>query len=207
MARHARDAGCGRYRQDFEICERQKTTLNGHRALRKADAQRTELALNGCSAPMLASSSGNHWITSSARSSSDCGIVRSSALATLRFTDSLNTDGRSTGRSAGFAPLRILSTYAAARRRSAGMSVPIDRTPPSVAMAELEEASGIRRLDAQSMTCLRTSLDPASATSLTMKIASALLAAMAVNACGRSTTPRALILIRVTASWAAAGLR
>jgi hypothetical protein len=25
-----RDAGCGRYWQDFEICERQKTTRSGH---------------------------------------------------------------------------------------------------------------------------------------------------------------------------------
>jgi hypothetical protein len=51
-----------------------------------------------------------YWITWSARSSSDCGIVRPSAFAVLRLMNSSNLVGRSTGRSAGFAPLRILST-------------------------------------------------------------------------------------------------
>ena len=83
------------------------TTLNGHRALRKADAQRTYvLALNGRSAPML----GNHSITSSACSSSDCGIVIPSALAVFRLIASTNFVGCSTGRSAGLAPFRIRST-------------------------------------------------------------------------------------------------
>ncbi len=59
-----------------------------------------------------------HWdfmimgycMTSSARNSTDCGIVSPSALAVLRLTTSSNFAGCSTGRSAGFAPLRILST-------------------------------------------------------------------------------------------------
>jgi hypothetical protein len=51
-----------------------------------------------------------HWITSSARSSSDCGIVRPSALAVLRLITNSNFVACSTGRSAGLAPLRILST-------------------------------------------------------------------------------------------------
>jgi hypothetical protein len=50
-----------------------------------------------------------YWITSSARDSSDGGIVRPSALAVLRLMTSSNFVGCSTGRSAGFAPLRILS--------------------------------------------------------------------------------------------------
>ena len=50
-----------------------------------------------------------YWITRSARSSSDCGIVSPSALAVLRLMTSSNFVGRSTGRSAGLAPLRILS--------------------------------------------------------------------------------------------------
>src|SRR5262249_23182247 len=53
----------------------------------------------------------HYWITSSARSSSDGGIVRPSALAVLRLMTSSNLVGCSTGKSAGLAPLRILSTY------------------------------------------------------------------------------------------------
>jgi hypothetical protein len=49
-----------------------------------------------------------HWITSSARSSRDCGIVSPSALAVLRLMTNSNFVGRSIGRSAGLAPLRIL---------------------------------------------------------------------------------------------------
>src|SRR5215467_11159826 len=51
-------------------------------------------------------------ITSSARASSDGGIVRPSALAVLRLMTSSNVVGCSTGRSLGLAP-RILSTYVA----------------------------------------------------------------------------------------------
>jgi hypothetical protein len=57
--------------------------------------------------------SGRHiayWITSSARCSSDCGIVRPRALAVLRLITSSNFVGCSMGRSPGFAPFRILST-------------------------------------------------------------------------------------------------
>ena len=52
----------------------------------------------------------DHWITASARSSSDCGILRPSAFAAFRLITSSNFVGCSTGRSAGLAPLRILST-------------------------------------------------------------------------------------------------
>ena len=60
---------------------------------------------------------GRHWITSSARPSSDRGIVRPSAWAVFRLITSSNVVGCSTGRSAGFAPLRILSTKLAALRQ------------------------------------------------------------------------------------------
>ena len=49
-------------------------------------------------------------ITSSARASSVGGTVRPSALAVLRLRTSSNLTGRSTGKSAGLSPLRILST-------------------------------------------------------------------------------------------------
>ena len=49
-------------------------------------------------------------MTSSARDSTDGGIVRPSAFAALRLTVSSNLKGCSTGSWAGLAPLRILST-------------------------------------------------------------------------------------------------
>src|SRR5262249_12140965 len=57
-----------------------------------------------------------HRMTSSARASTDGGMVRPSAFAVLRLITSSNFVGCSTGRSLGFAPLKILSTYVAARR-------------------------------------------------------------------------------------------
>src|SRR5262245_14888242 len=51
----------------------------------------------------------------SARASSEGGIVRPRDLAVLRLMASSNLVGCCTGRSAGLAPLRILSTYTAAR--------------------------------------------------------------------------------------------
>jgi hypothetical protein len=57
-----------------------------------------------------------HSITSSARASSVGGISTPSALAVLRLITNSNLVGCSIGRSAGLAPLRILSTYPAARR-------------------------------------------------------------------------------------------
>src|SRR5262249_21375038 len=52
----------------------------------------------------------HHSITSSARLSSGGGTVSSSAWAVTRLTTRSNFVGCSTGRSAGFAPRRILST-------------------------------------------------------------------------------------------------
>ena len=50
-----------------------------------------------------------YWITWSARSRSDGGIVRPSAFAVFMLITSSNFVGCSIGRSAGLAPLRILS--------------------------------------------------------------------------------------------------
>ena len=55
-------------------------------------------------------------VVRSARASNDCGIVRPSAVAVLRFTTNSNLVGCSIGSSAGLAPFRILSTKVAARR-------------------------------------------------------------------------------------------
>src|SRR5262249_25394029 len=57
----------------------------------------------------------HHSITSSARSRKGSGIASLRALAVVRSMTSSNLVGCSTGRSAGFAPLRILSTYSAER--------------------------------------------------------------------------------------------
>jgi hypothetical protein len=66
----------------------------------------------------------HHSITRSARSSSDCGIVRPRALAVFKLMTNSNLLGCSIGRSPGFAPLRILSTKVAARRsRSKGLEL------------------------------------------------------------------------------------
>src|SRR3954463_11492700 len=51
-----------------------------------------------------------HSITSSARSRNDWGTVSASFFAVLRLITSSNFVGSCTGRSAGFAPLRIRST-------------------------------------------------------------------------------------------------
>ena len=53
---------------------------------------------------------GDHWITSSARSSSCGGIVRPSAFAVLRLITSSSLLGCSIGSSPGVAPLNIRST-------------------------------------------------------------------------------------------------
>src|SRR5215470_1556265 len=60
--------------------------------------------------------SGDHWISSSARSSSDGGMVSPSALAVLRLITNSSCVGCSMGRSAGLAPLSILSTQLVGRR-------------------------------------------------------------------------------------------
>src|SRR5262249_48299600 len=57
-----------------------------------------------------------HSMTSSARASTLAGISMPSALAVLRLMTSSYLVGACTGRSAGFSPLRMRSTYPAARR-------------------------------------------------------------------------------------------
>src|SRR5262249_59166118 len=78
---------------------------------------------------------GSEWrysITSSARPSNDGGIERPSVFAVLRLTVSANLVGACAGKSAGFAPLRILSTYSAARRNWSFQSRLYDSSPPAV---------------------------------------------------------------------------
>src|SRR5262249_48317478 len=58
----------------------------------------------------------HHSITSSAPASRVGGMSRPSAFAVLRLITSSYLVGACTGRSAGFSPLRMRSTYPAARR-------------------------------------------------------------------------------------------
>src|SRR5262245_1904588 len=84
---------------------------------RRAAEQRHELAAS-------------HSITSSARASSDGGTVRPIAFAAITFSASSNLVGCSTGKSPGFAPRRILSTYSAARRNRSALFAPYAMRPP-----------------------------------------------------------------------------
>jgi len=67
---------------------------------------------------------GGHWITASASSSRSSGSLAPSAAAAFWLITSSKRVGNSIGSSPGFAPLRIMSTYRAARRSSSGMSMP-----------------------------------------------------------------------------------
>jgi hypothetical protein len=62
-----------------------------------------------------------YLITLSARASTFGGIVRPICLAAFKLMISSNFCGCSTGKSAGLAPFRILSTYVAARRCNSAM--------------------------------------------------------------------------------------
>src|SRR5262249_22122992 len=75
----------------------------------------------------------SHSITSSARCRNGSGIVRPSVFAVLRLTTSSNLADSWTGRSAGLAPLRIRSTYDAARQYVSAKSTPYDIKPPLLA--------------------------------------------------------------------------
>src|SRR5262249_62394087 len=88
------------------------------RPRRRATDQRDELA-----AP--------HSITSSARSRIDVGTATPIALAVFRLRANSKLVGCATGKSDGFAPLRILATNDAARRKIGTVSIPYDISPPA----------------------------------------------------------------------------
>src|SRR5438105_3512878 len=75
--------------------------IRGHGAPGEADSSTQELA--------ALIEHARYSMTWSARSRIDCGIVSPSALAVFMLITSSNFVGCSTGKSAGFAPLRILS--------------------------------------------------------------------------------------------------
>jgi hypothetical protein len=69
-------------------------------------------------------------MSSSARTKSDCGIVRPSAFAVLRLITKSNFVGCCTGSSAGLAPLRILVHVAGTTPQQVGVVGPIRHQPP-----------------------------------------------------------------------------
>src|SRR5262249_28420715 len=100
-----------------------------HRALLRARRERPRSSRAAEQRDELAPP--NHSITSSARARSVGGTSRPSALAVLRLIVSSNFTGACTGRSAGFSPLRIRSTYPAARRYESSRSGPYEIRPPT----------------------------------------------------------------------------
>src|SRR4029077_3124658 len=74
----------------------------------------------------------HHSITSSARASSVDGTSRPSSLAVFRLTTSSYLVGACTGKSAGFSPLRMRSTYLDARRYWSMISGPSESTPAAL---------------------------------------------------------------------------
>src|SRR5438094_317933 len=83
-----------------------------------------------------------YLIILSAWYSTDCGIVTPSSLAVFKFIKSSNLVGCSTGSSAGFAPLRILSTYVAERRYNSALDGPYEIRPPACTQYRASYLSG-----------------------------------------------------------------
>src|SRR6266568_3368007 len=126
---------------------------NPLRLLRRDDERRGEQAASQTAderAPL------HHWMISSARCSSDRGIVSPSALAVLRLITSSNFVGCSMGRSPGLAPLRILSTYTAAIRNMSERFAPYPMSPPASTHAERPKIVGSRCLTASLAMRLRS---------------------------------------------------
>src|SRR5262245_59514371 len=89
-------------------------------------------------------------MVSSAWPTSAGGMVSPSALAVLRLIAREYRAGCSKGRSPGFAPLRILSTYVAARRKLSTRFAPYLMRPPASANPWLLLTEGSRCLSAWS---------------------------------------------------------
>src|SRR5262245_2684992 len=87
-------------------------TLLAARQRRRPDAENFGGEVSFLNLPLTS----HHSITPSARASSVSSTVRPSALAFLKLITSSYLVGAWTGKSAGFSPLRMRSTYAAGRR-------------------------------------------------------------------------------------------
>src|SRR5262249_222138 len=95
-----------------------KTTIANQNVIRSLCAK------SRSDAPQQTPCTDYYSMTSFASASNLSGTVRPSALAVVRLMTRSNLVGCSTGRSAGFAPRRILSTKLAARPHMCGQSGP-----------------------------------------------------------------------------------
>src|SRR5262249_43237503 len=86
---------------------------------------------------LLQATKRSYLITLSAWKSTESGIVSPIFLAVFKLITSSNFVGCSTGMSAGFAPLRILSIRVAARRNASSDLGPYDIRPPASAQSAL----------------------------------------------------------------------
>src|SRR6516165_1669346 len=125
---------------------------------RRAASQRDELAplhLRG------------HSITSSARASKVGGSSKPKALAVFRLTTNSNLVPCCTGRSAGFAPLRILSTKLAERYHMSLMLAEYENRQPASAISRTPQISGRRWRAAAAAIAAREAMKVASSSTKT----------------------------------------
>src|SRR5262249_43160088 len=109
--------------------------------------RQTPRRVNEGDEPLVTATAGDHgayWITSSARSSSEGATVRPSAFAVLRLTMNSNFVGRSMGRSAGLAPLRIFPVKEPRRRYPSARLGPYAMRQPATAFSRNIEIVGSR---------------------------------------------------------------
>src|SRR5262249_7626645 len=96
-----------------------------------------------------------HSMTRSATARIEGGNVRPSAFAVFRLITSSNVVGCSIGRSRGRAPLRIQSTYPAARRKLSARFAAYVIRPPASANSLAPYTAGRRFRATSSTICVR----------------------------------------------------
>src|SRR5262250_3963505 len=109
----------------------------------------------------------HHSITSSARASSVGGTSKPKALAVFRLTTNSNLVPCCTGRSAGFAPLRILSTKLAERYHMSLMLAEYENRQPASAISRTPQISGRRWRAAAAAIAAREAMKVASSSTKT----------------------------------------
>src|SRR5215470_13867320 len=96
----------------FNVTDRAEYLTYSRRSAQEVQAHGGRAVALRIGCPLSANSGHRqlHWMTSSARATSEGGTVRPSALAVLRLMTSSYFVGNSTGRSPGFSPLRMRAT-------------------------------------------------------------------------------------------------
>src|SRR5215469_8457011 len=120
-----------------------------------------------CAAEQRDEGAALHSITSSARASSVGGTSKPKALAVFRLTTNSNLVPCCTGRSAGFAPLRILSTKLAERYHMSLMLAEYENRQPASAISRTPQISGRRWRAAAAAIAAREAMKVASSSTKT----------------------------------------